>query len=715
VKNITGQVETTGNISSLGATSMGIDGDGIGHIMSVLSNQYSNRTLAVIREYACNAWDSHIEAFMTHRPIEVTLPGDWGSNLIIRDFGTGLTKDEIIKVFGTYGASTKRDSDEQVGALGIGSKAAFTMGSQFIVTGRKDGFEAKVLFALNDDHVGQMTVLSEGLTDEPNGVEVNLPVKSVRETHSEAYKFFATWKPGTVLVDGQAPESFFEHPETTTLDDTTWYTTANNRVRVLMGTVAYPVSEDIMEKVAGGLQGDAHRLANVLSNGYSRKVGVLFEVPIGAVNIAPSREALSDTSRTLKAIREAVTKAAATLTRNAQIAVDTAGSYFEASRVRKDQAGLLEMFGFEGDDLTYQGKSLGEVKTDLFGYGMVKRYYNRATMVVGDPQKDFVIGNAYDADRVLVVTGVEKPEKPLRGLKKMLEEHPEVPKYVLQTSKSRGKVDWFSFGKTAPVKTWTVDEFKAQLRSLRVTPDGKPRVSEAHYTEGFGAEREVEDRTPLSEILEYGDPILYFEDGWTEHRRWLSNDALVKAATKGYTVITLYPTQSENALLKRVPEAVYGPKVLQEYAASQAQSLSEDDMEILKAKATMSNYENNALRNWRNRLAEVWDDITNETFLAPFRALADAEEIVDLYEDRLAEIESLSRWNVVSKDVVSGESLYVNIEEHWPLLKAIDSYYARRMPKAHGHAVTYINSTSPIAVCPTCEVTEDDCECGEEE
>ena len=57
-------------------------------------------------------------------------------------------------VFGTYGLSTKRDNDLEAGGFGIGSKAAFALGHQFMVTGYQDGQEFTALFTLNENGTG---------------------------------------------------------------------------------------------------------------------------------------------------------------------------------------------------------------------------------------------------------------------------------------------------------------------------------------------------------------------------------------------------------------------------------------------------------------------------------------------------------------------------------------------------------------------------------
>ena len=98
-----------------------LDMDQAAHLMSILrEGLYSDPILAVIREYGTNAWDSHKTSGCPDKPINVTLPTDFDPTYTVRDYGSGLSDDEVLRVFTGYGTSTKRDSNAAVGMLGIG-------------------------------------------------------------------------------------------------------------------------------------------------------------------------------------------------------------------------------------------------------------------------------------------------------------------------------------------------------------------------------------------------------------------------------------------------------------------------------------------------------------------------------------------------------------------------------------------------------------------
>jgi HSP90 family molecular chaperone len=77
-------------------------------MMEILSKRlYSNPELAVCRELVSNAIDSHVAAG-NKQPVEVFLP-DWSNDFrfVVKDYGTGLSEEEVLNLYTTYGASTK--------------------------------------------------------------------------------------------------------------------------------------------------------------------------------------------------------------------------------------------------------------------------------------------------------------------------------------------------------------------------------------------------------------------------------------------------------------------------------------------------------------------------------------------------------------------------------------------------------------------------------
>ena len=100
----------------------GIEDSDLSHIMGILRSQiYSDKLLAIIREYSTNAYDANVEA-RVDKPISVHLPTISRPELTIRDYGNGLSEQEVCNTYIKYGNSTKRESNDYTGCLGNGSK-----------------------------------------------------------------------------------------------------------------------------------------------------------------------------------------------------------------------------------------------------------------------------------------------------------------------------------------------------------------------------------------------------------------------------------------------------------------------------------------------------------------------------------------------------------------------------------------------------------------
>jgi hypothetical protein len=158
------------------------------------SGLYNDKILACIRELSCNALDSHIQAGKKDEPFEVHLPTVLEPWFSVKDSGVGLDHVDLLELYCTYFASNKNDSNDTVGALGLGSKSPFCYTDGFTVTSCYNGKKR-----IYDAHLGdggpEALLLAETDTDEPNGLEVQFPVKSNNvwefETKAKvAFEFF---------------------------------------------------------------------------------------------------------------------------------------------------------------------------------------------------------------------------------------------------------------------------------------------------------------------------------------------------------------------------------------------------------------------------------------------------------------------------------------------------------------------------------------------
>jgi hypothetical protein len=288
---------------------MQIDSESTAFLMSILTDLYSDPELAVIREYSTNAFDSHRAAGNTD-PIEVELPSSLRPLFVVRDRGVGLSVSDIVENFSKYGWSSKRDTDAEVGMLGLGCKSGLTYTSQFTLIATKDGVRATVLVTREVDGAGAVQIIDTASTDDPNGVEIRIPVHYVPEFNRKAVEFYSFWERGSVLVNGEQPAHLFDNEDALLLDpDVALVPHLLDEDYIVMGNVAYPTGRKM---VRGG------------------RWSVVAWVPIGAVDFTPSREALQMTKRTKDALETVEEFVFSRMVAKAQEDIDASPDHWEA-------------------------------------------------------------------------------------------------------------------------------------------------------------------------------------------------------------------------------------------------------------------------------------------------------------------------------------------------------------------------------------------------
>ncbi len=264
------------------------------HIMSILRDTiYTDKVLAVLREYSANAWDAHREVGKGDLPIKVTIPTSMSPVLTIRDYGPGLSQDDVFTIYTQYGASTKRGGNIAVGMLGIGSKSGFAYSDSFTVTSWHGGMKRVYIAVLDKSEKGVINQLHEEPCDAAEtGIEIHIAVRpnDVLEFHNKARQLFQHFDP--------RPEINIDLPPAPTK-----LTRLKNGIMVedkdgregewvaVMGCVPYRINLDSVSAINNNGVGIAEYISNIS--------GALY-FDIGAVHISASREELryTDTTKT---------------------------------------------------------------------------------------------------------------------------------------------------------------------------------------------------------------------------------------------------------------------------------------------------------------------------------------------------------------------------------------------------------------------------------
>lgn len=155
----------------------------VAHLFALLSkNLYSDPQLAAVREIITNAWDAHIEAGITDIPIQIREEED---SFVIQDFGTGISPEKFIELYGVVGGSSKREDNRQTGGMGIGKMAPLAAMPHFSVKSHYNGTATVYHIAGPTEESGGIPTITK-VVEHPTditGMEVIFPVSILNFSH----------------------------------------------------------------------------------------------------------------------------------------------------------------------------------------------------------------------------------------------------------------------------------------------------------------------------------------------------------------------------------------------------------------------------------------------------------------------------------------------------------------------------------------------------
>lgn len=339
---------TTGNMPVARKIKAGVDMKNMRQVTSLMTNMYEDSALAVIREYPANARDAHVKAGQI-KPIEIILPSMSNRNFVVRDCGTGMNEYDLETYYTQYAASSKLDTNDEIGGFGLGCKSALALVPKFTIITVKDGIRLHCTFGLTDDGTAEMDILRRETTTDGNGTEVIIPIPNehIRHFDTRAYNFFLTWEPGTVLVNGKEPKTLNDGSYETvgTLGWVGSHKNYNRTITAVMGGIAYKLELNY-ENVAEVMGKFERSLANA---------DIVVHAPIGSLDILPNREKLIITARTKKALAKMVSELLTQFTKQMNEKISSADDRMEAVKALEEYA-----FGIDRSAARWKGQVIPE-------------------------------------------------------------------------------------------------------------------------------------------------------------------------------------------------------------------------------------------------------------------------------------------------------------------------------------------------------------------
>ena len=288
-----------------------IDAEDMRYVASLLRNNYSNPPLAVVREISANALDANKEANAT-RKVEITLPSRFNPNFCVRDFGSGLSKEDVFGLYSKYGKSTKRNSNSYIGAFGIGKFAPLSYGNNFTCVSYHGGTKSSYNIFVNEDDDTKIVEMHKEPSNEPSGLSVEVAiadedVDKFREIVKAFFRFFSEEEMPKFIGIGDDEQFFDKYDVVLEAKDKSWFIIddkkdywrrSHSQSHAFMGRVHYPIntnSIDFKNYVEEGY--DYAPLKNICDED-----NVYIRFDIGELKLHHSRESLEYNKATQQAI-----------------------------------------------------------------------------------------------------------------------------------------------------------------------------------------------------------------------------------------------------------------------------------------------------------------------------------------------------------------------------------------------------------------------------
>lgn len=296
----------------------------------LIDKLYTRKECAVVRELAANARDAMVDSGQPQTPFEIHLPNTICHELIVRDNGTGLSKEDVHKYLGNLFESSKEQDNSAIGAYGLGSKSPFAVTDSYIIESRFNGEMHSFSFFRSKGGTPQLVHISTFPTDEPNGITFKVPSSVGRyDEYAKsvaAQLYFFEPKP-IVYGRGDQQHEIWDDYGKTLLEGSNWKMVQSHGMKSYygrfianMGGINYPIdidrlssfdSDDDFLKDHDIDPGEVRILANQLANlnnicGNTTCFALFFN--IGDLEIPPSREMIEYDAETCYHIIEGLKK-----------------------------------------------------------------------------------------------------------------------------------------------------------------------------------------------------------------------------------------------------------------------------------------------------------------------------------------------------------------------------------------------------------------------
>ncbi|APH74117.1 hypothetical protein [Aquibium oceanicum] len=243
---------------------------------AVINGMYSDKILAPVREISTNAFDAHLMVDKNDVPFELMAPSTFNPYFMVRDYGPGMSQEEVETRATTAFASSKRDTNNQVGMIGIGMMSPFAYTKQYTITCYDGEFQRDYVCYLDAGEEPNVSAMEPVPSTEPRGLKVMFPVKQ-----EDIYRFQAAISKVMIGFDPMPKilnEAWQPGRPVDLMTGSNFRIVKSDMIKrpyVRQGCVLYPLD-------AEQIGGEYH----------DNQLPIILDVPIGTASVSTSREQL---------------------------------------------------------------------------------------------------------------------------------------------------------------------------------------------------------------------------------------------------------------------------------------------------------------------------------------------------------------------------------------------------------------------------------------
>lgn len=278
-------------------------------LTQLVAGQYKRPIDAFIRELGTNAYEAHQLLSKENVPFLVKIPSSSDPRWIIRDYGPGLSHEDVKSLYTSIGTSTKKNSNQMGGCFGLGSKSPLAYTSTFNVKSFHNGEMRLYLVYYDENLCPHFDLLSVEDSSEESGLEISIPIRNsdINEVCESTVRLYSVFLTVPKILKGTIE---VRCPATNIVESLKNFHVWPNKLSVKMGNIIYPVE----------------KFDNIDVN-----ANLLIVLPIGSVDVSTSRESLKYTLKTKSSISLALEAGIALYKDKYEKLLNSAENIFEAS------------------------------------------------------------------------------------------------------------------------------------------------------------------------------------------------------------------------------------------------------------------------------------------------------------------------------------------------------------------------------------------------